>query len=131
MAHGSGELGGSIGIAFVVKTAPFRMADQHEMATEIPQHGGADFAGMGTGIMLVEGLGAQRDSAVQQMPANLGQIRERRAERDLDTVQPLEGQPLEQGLVGDEAAVHLPVSHHQRFPHAQLLVGQRRAGRWP
>ena len=77
---GSGKLRRHLGVAFTEQGTTLRMPHDDIAALEIQQHGGGDLSGVGTGGMLADVLRTKGHRAIRQLPSDIGQIDEGRAD---------------------------------------------------
>src|SRR5690606_40319258 len=85
VALGRREALGNQPVRLAVQLPPLRVANQRQAAAEIPQHGGRNFAGVGTFVLIRDVLGAQPQPAAGHYSGHLRQQHEAWTDRDLDS----------------------------------------------
>src|SRR6516225_6577948 len=110
------------GVGFLEDLPAFAVADDHELAADIDEHGRADFTGERAFVLGVAVLGAERDGASLYDLGDARQKRKWRANGDIDAR--LAAQPLDnarcQHFSADAARVHFPVAGDEFFAHRQI-----------
>ena len=109
-------------IGFGVIGAPLRVADDDVLAAEFGEHRSRDVARVRAGLTARAILCAPRDALALQRQRDVGEIRIRRAHRDIADPRAGAIQTGKQLGIEQPAAVHLPVANHQLATHAFFLV---------
>ncbi|EKD97136.1 MAG: triosephosphate isomerase [uncultured bacterium] len=106
-------------IGFTMVLAPLRMPHDDIAQAKLLEHGGRNFAGVGTTFMRRDILRTQLNHAARQQGLTLRQIHGRDADRHLAgrLAHPRQ-QGLQQNFIGSQAAIHLPVTCDQLLFHA-------------